>query len=256
VTGSSSQPSSTPKTRIVFLLCVCVCVCLSLSQQNIVCFVDVLWRVQCRGNQNSSCTAVTPPQTLAICSFLSVFSFFLSLCILEGVCLCAGGSLYLIYRTKSVVAAAGFLVGLGHSANPWSDSLRKDEPLFLSSLMQSSRSRWSGYVFCNLSRLNKVMDGQVCSLLFMRKDVSNLGFPSCKWGFVGRIAWDQNDDDAYCRDLHSNQVFVTWFLFVYFRDGDPWGEGDENPKKRYCKVIARLVWRRSSLSAPLLAIRR
>jgi hypothetical protein len=67
--------------------------------------------------------------------------FFLSGCILEGVFLCAGGSLYLIYRTKSVVAAAGFLVGLGDSTNHWSDSLRKDEPLFLSSLMQSSRSR-------------------------------------------------------------------------------------------------------------------
>jgi hypothetical protein len=54
--------------------------------------------------------------------------------------------------------------------------------------MQSSRSRSSGCVFCNLSRLKKVMDGQVCGLLLMRKDVSNLGFPSCKWGFVGRIA--------------------------------------------------------------------
>jgi hypothetical protein len=69
------------------------------------------------------------------------FSLFFCPAVLEGVCLCAGGSLYLIYRTKSVVAAAGFLVGLGDSTNPWSDSLRKDEPLFLSSLMQSSRSR-------------------------------------------------------------------------------------------------------------------
>ncbi len=86
------------------------------------------------------------------------------------------------------MAAAGFLVGLGDSTNPWSDSLRKDESFFLSSLVQSSRSRSSRCVFCNLSRLNKVMDGQVCGLLLIRKDVSNLGLPSCKLGFVGRIA--------------------------------------------------------------------